>query len=73
MTEYWFGYHNNAPSGLYRIVTEEGKRYQGEYYDFGDKAWKPSETIDRYIYFGEIGYEKTTEEEALSFIRSRQN
>jgi hypothetical protein len=72
MTEYWFSFFENKPQGVYRIVAEEGKRYQGEYFDFIDGMWKPSETIDRYIYFGEIGYERTTEEDALRFIRSSQ-
>lgn len=71
MTEYWFAYHNNEPEAVYRIVVENGGRNQGEYYDFTDKAWKPSEVIDRYIYFGEIGYEKTTEEAAKRFIQSK--
>lgn len=68
MTEYWFAYHNNEPQAVYRVVTESGMRNKGEVYNFAQKAWVQSEVIDRYIFFGEIGYEKTTEAEALTFL-----
>jgi hypothetical protein len=71
MTEYWFAYHNNEPEALYRIVVADGGRNKGEYYDTDDATWKPSEVIDRYIYFGEIGYEQTTKEAADKFIESK--
>lgn len=71
MTEYWFAFNNNEPQAVFRIVAESGSRNQGEYYDFSDNAWKPSNVIDRYIFFGEVGYDKTTKEAADKFIQSK--
>lgn len=71
MTEYWFAMHNNEPEALYRVVVESGMRKTGEVYDYEDNTWKPSEVIDRYIFFGEVGYDKTTKEAADKFIQSK--
>ena len=72
MTEYWFYLHDGSPRVLYRIVEGNGRRNKGEYFNSDHATWEPSEVIDRYIYFGEIGYERTTEAEALAFLRNNK-
>lgn len=71
MVDYWFGYYNGEPRTLYRVVTEGNKRYKGEFYNIDEQKWQFSDVIDRYIIFGEPGYEKTTKEEAMKFIESQ--
>jgi hypothetical protein len=73
MTEYWFAFNENQPEAVYRIRAEEGERFKGEVFDFTNHEWKTSQTIDRYIFLGEIGYEKTTEEDAFAFILSKRH
>lgn len=70
MIEYWMAFDDDGnPQAVYRIVSEETKRFKGEHYDLAKNTWEPSHTIDKYIYFGEIGYEKVAEGDALRFIR----
>jgi hypothetical protein len=71
MTEYWFGYYKDEPRVLYRIAVEDGASGIGERYDYNKHEWVTDDSINWYIYTGEIGYEKTTEEAAQQFIKSK--
>jgi hypothetical protein len=69
VTEYWFGYVDDEPRAIYRLVRGDGIR-RDEYYDWSRNEWLPSD-IYRIILNGEIGYEKATQEDAEEFMRTK--
>lgn len=71
MTKYWFFYEDDNPQSVYRATETDDILTEPEYYNHSEKSWLPSENIIRYVFGGEIGYEETTEEEALEFIESK--
>jgi hypothetical protein len=71
MFEYWAYLQNGAVHTLYRVTREkDGLFNTPEFYDKIEHVWKPSETIDRYIRFGEVGYDQVTDEVAQDYLNS---
>jgi hypothetical protein len=71
MFEYWAYFENDTVHTLYRVTREkDGLFHTPEFYDKIEHVWKPSETIDRYIRFGEVSYDQVTDEVAQDYLNS---
>jgi hypothetical protein len=71
MFEHWAYFQDGAVHTLFRVSRDDdGLFHTPEVYSKKAHVWQPSETIDRYIRFGEVGYDQVTDEVAQEYLNS---